>query len=67
MATASRSGKLWTKEEVKTLKELVRAKTQTKVIATKMHRSVESIQKKARSEKISLAPRIQKPANRKKK
>ena len=67
MATTSRSGKLWTKEEVKTLRDLVRAKTPTRVIATKMHRSVESIQKKARSEKISLAPRIQQTSKLKKK
>ena len=67
MATPTRSGKLWTKEEVKTLRDLVRAKNPTRVIASKMHRTTEAIQKKARSEKIALAPRIQKPANRKKK
>lgn len=67
MAIPSRSGKLWTKEEVKTLKDLVRQNTPTRVIAIKIHRTPEAIQSKARDEKISLAPRNQKPYNRKKK
>ena len=67
MAIPSRSGKLWTKEEVKTLKDLVRQNTPTRVIAIKIHRTPKAIQSKARDEKISLAPRNQKPNNRKKK
>ena len=67
MAIPSRSGKLWTKEEVKTLKDLVRQNTPTRVIAIKIHRTPKAIQSKARDEKISLAPWNQKPYNRKKK
>jgi len=67
MAKPSRSGKLWTKEEVKTLKDLARQNTPTRVIAIKIHRTPEAVQKKARSEKISLAHGNQKPSNRKKK
>jgi hypothetical protein len=67
MAKPSRSGKLWTKEEVKTLKDLARQNTPTRVIAIKIHRTPRAIQSKARDEKISLAPWNQKPYNRQKK
>jgi hypothetical protein len=67
MAQPSRSGKLWTKEEIQTLKNLVKQNTPTRVIALKIHRTPEAVQSKARDEKISLAPRNQKPNNRSKK
>jgi hypothetical protein len=67
MAQPSRSGKLWTKEEVKTLKDLARQKMSTRDIANKIHRSPEAVQKKARLEKISIVSLNKKPSSHKKK
>ena len=67
MAKPSRTGKLWTKEEIKTLRDLARVKTPASEIAIKLHRSAEAVRSKARDEHISLAPRFKQTGKPKKK
>lgn len=57
----------WTPGEVKTLKQLAKENTPTRVIALKMERTPAAIQGKASNEGISLKPVNQRPYNRQKK
>jgi hypothetical protein len=59
------SGKAWTKEQVKELKEFAKGNTPTGLIAMKMARTATAVQSKATAEGISLKPVNQKPYNRK--
>ncbi len=61
------AGKPWTPAEVKTLKDLAKANTPTRVIGLKLGRPVGGVQSKASEKKISLAPNNQSPYNRTKK
>lgn len=67
MAKPSRSGKLWTRKEIDTLKDLAKHNTPTRVIALKIKRTPDAVASKANEENISLAPWNQKPYNRRKK
>ena len=69
MATKStrNSGKLWTDQEIDTMRTLAKKKTPTGVIGLKLGRSEEAVRKKAQQEKISLKPANQAPYNRRKK
>jgi hypothetical protein len=55
------TGKSWTPEEVKQLRQLARANTPTRVIGLKLGRTAASVQSKATSEGISLKPANQSP------
>ncbi|MGO8282179.1 hypothetical protein ACC795_12260 [Rhizobium ruizarguesonis] len=59
------SGKAWTDQQVRQLKDLAAGNTPTRVIALKMDRSPAAIQAKASGEGISLKPVNQRPYNRK--
>jgi hypothetical protein len=61
------SGKHWTPEEVKQLRELAKGNTPTRIIGLKLGRSADAVQKKASEKKVSLNPPNQKPYNRLKK
>lgn len=61
------SGKHWTPEEVKKLRELAKGNTPTRVIGLKLGRSADAVQKKASEKRVSLNPPNQKPYNRLKK
>lgn len=50
------TGKPWSDEDVKQLRELARGNTPTRVIGLKLGRTEESVQSKAASEGISLMP-----------
>lgn len=63
----SNSGKQWTDNEVKQLKQLVKENTPTRVMGLKLDRSEDSIRAKASKEKISLKPVNQSPYGTKKK
>lgn len=58
------SGKQWTKEEVRQLKELARENTPTRVIGLKLGRSEDAVRSKAAEQDISLKPTNQSPYNR---
>lgn len=60
------SGKQWTPQEIKQLKELAKGNTPTRVIGLKMERTPSAIQSKAFSEGISLKPTNQSPYGTKK-
>jgi len=60
------SGKLWSQEEVKQLKELAKGNTPTGVIGLKLGRTEDAIRNKASAEAVSLKPTNQSPYNRKK-
>lgn len=60
------SGKHWTKEEVKQLKELSKHNTPTGLIAYKLGRTKDAIYSKSSDESISLKPVNKSPYNRKK-
>lgn len=64
--TPSRSGKVWTKEEVSNLKTLAKENTPTRVIALKLSRTPEAVKSKASEVKQSLKPTNQSPYNRSK-
>ena len=59
------SGKPWTSQDVKNIKEFAKGNTPTRVIALKMGRSEEAIQSKAGALDVSLKPTNQSPYNRK--
>ena len=59
------SGKPWKNEEVRTLKELVKENTPTRVISLKMGRTEDAVYSKAQEKGISLKPTNQSPYNRK--
>ena len=61
------SGKPWTKQEIKELKELAHKNTPTRVIGIKLERSESAIYSKASEEDISLQPTNQSPYGTKKK
>jgi hypothetical protein len=68
MAKSTRnSGKLWSKADVNTLKNLAKKNTPTRVIGLKVGRSEDSVRSKASKEKISLKPVNQSPYNLRKK
>jgi predicted transport protein len=50
----------WTKEDIKTLKALVREKTKTSVIAHKLERTEAATRQKASSLGVKLAVRLRK-------
>ena len=59
-------GKVWTPDQVKTLKELAKGNTPTRVIGLKLQRTEDAIYAKASDEGISLGPTNQSPYNRSK-
>ena len=59
------SGKPWTKDQVKELKELAKKNTPTRVIGFKLGRTEDSVRSKASNEGVSLKPTNQSPYNRK--
>ena len=60
------AGKLWTSEEEKSLKELAKQNTPTRVIGLKLGRPVGGVRAKASELDISLKPTNQSPYNRSK-
>ena len=61
------SRKAWTSQEVKTLDNLAKQNTPTRVIGLKLGRTEDSVRNKASQEDISLRPWNQSPYNRHKK
>lgn len=61
------SGKPWTDQDLKQLKQLVKGNTPTPLIGYKLGRTADAIYKKASQENISLSPTNQSPYNRLKK
>lgn len=61
------SGKIWTPQEIKELKELAKKNTPTRVIGIKLERSEDAVYSKASEEKIPLTPTNQSPYDTKKK
>lgn len=59
-------GKAWTPAQVKTLKELAKGNTPTRVIGLKLQRTDDAVYAKASEEGISLKPTNQAPYNRRK-
>lgn len=67
MAKSTRNtGRPWTPQDIRQLKELARGNTPTRVIGPKLGRTATAIYGKASSEGISLGPTNQSPYNRKK-
>ena len=60
------TGKSWTAEQVKQLKQLAKENTPTRVIGLKLGRSEDAVRSKAQSEGISLKPTNQSPYGTKK-
>lgn len=60
------SGKQWTAQEVKQLKDLASGNTPTRVIGIKLGRTEAAVYAKASEQDISLSPTNQSPYNRKK-
>ena len=60
------SGKQWTGENVKQLKQLAKQNTPTRVIGLKLGRTAGAVQSKASQEGVSLKPTNQSPYNRRK-
>ncbi|SOB75326.1 hypothetical protein SAMN04488490_0900 [Marinobacter sp. LV10R510-11A] len=58
------TGKSWSDQDVKQLKELAKGNTPTRVIGLKLGRTESAIQSKASQEGISLKPTNQSPYNR---
>jgi len=65
--TPSNSGKQWTNNDIRTLKELVNQNAPTRLIAHKLQRTTNAVYQKASDENISLKPTNQSPYNRRKK
>ncbi len=61
------TGKPWTAEAVKMLRQLANKNTPTRVIGLKLGRTESAVQSKASDQKISLKPTNQSPYNRRKK
>ena len=61
------SGKVWTKQEIKELKDLAKKNTPTRVIGIKLERSEDAIYSKASEEDIPLKPTNQSPYGTEKK
>ncbi|MGY4467376.1 hypothetical protein ACVWWK_003085 [Bradyrhizobium sp. LB9.1b] len=65
MAKSTRNtGKPWTQQDVKQLKELAKGNTPTRVIGVKLGRSEAAVYGKASAEGVSLSPTNQSPYNR---
>lgn len=60
------SGKMWSKDDVKQLKQLAKENTPTRVIGLKLGRTPEAVYSKASNQGIKLKPTNQSPYNRKK-
>lgn len=60
------TGKPWTTEDEKALKQLVKENTPTRVIGLKLGRTENSVRSKAKGLNVSLKPANQSPYNRKK-
>ena len=60
-------GNEWTKQDLSSLKKLVKENTPTRVIGLKLKRTPNAIYAKASEENISLKPTNQSPYNRRKK
>ncbi len=58
------TGKPWTQQEVRELKQLAKENTPTRVIGLKLGRTPRAIQSKAAQERISLAPPNRSPHGR---
>lgn len=58
------TGKRWSPEEVKQLKQFAKENTPTRVIGLKLGRTEDAIYSKASQEGISLSPTNQSPYNR---
>ena len=69
MATKStrNTGKPWTADDVKKLKQLANENTPTRVIGLKLGRTENAVRSKAQAEGISLKPTNQSPYGRRKK
>jgi len=61
------SGKVWTPQEIKELKDLAKKNTPTRVIGIKLQRSEDAVYSKASEENIPLKPTNQSPYGTKKK
>lgn len=61
------SGKQWTGQDIKQLKQLVKENTPTRIIGLKMDRSADAVRSKASEQGISLKPVNQPPYGTKKK
>ena len=59
------SGKPWTPNDVKNMRQLVNENTPTRVIGLKLGRTENAVYSKASEENISLKPTNQSPYNRK--
>jgi hypothetical protein len=58
------SGKSWTSQEVKQLKQLAQQNTPTRVIGLKLGRTESAVYSKASQKGVSLSPTNQSPFNR---
>jgi hypothetical protein len=58
------TGKPWTKDDVKQLRQLAKENTPTRVIGLKLGRTEEAVRSKAKVEGVSLKPTNQSPYNR---
>jgi len=58
------TGKEWTAEDVKQLKQLARENTPTRIIGLKLGRTAGSVRTKASEKRVSLKPVNQSPYNR---
>ena len=61
------SGKSWTPEDRRALRDLARENTPTRVIGLKLGRTPEAVRTKASDQGVSLRPTNQSPYNRRKK
>jgi hypothetical protein len=61
------SGKPWTGQQVKELRQLARENTPTRVIGLKLGRTEDAVRVKASTEGVSLKPTNQSPYNRRSK
>ena len=58
------TGKEWTKDDVRQLRDLAKENTPTRVIGLKLGRTEGSVRTKAANEKVSLKPVNKSPYNR---
>lgn len=61
------SGKPWTPDDIKTLKQMAEENTPTRVMGLKLGRTEDAVRAKASEESVSLKPTNQSPYNRRKK
>ena len=60
------SGKQWTDQQVRELKELAKENTPTRVIGLRLGRAEDAVSSKASEENVSLKPTNQAPYSRRK-